>query len=151
MTLMMEILRLLVRTAPADDANDSDFEVLYVDSCFVRTLYCFWLNRFSKKLPLCIFNHVRNRFFAPNPIDKIKITVGKKLYRLGLITIPCKNKVYLVIKSLRYSQWKPRVKLIPRGRKRIPRTCQKPHSRSKTAQKAARGYDPRPDIPGRWI
>ena len=93
MTLTMEILRLLVRTSPVDDASDPVFEVIRIDSCSVRTHYRFRLNPFSIKSPFFL-NNVRNRYFFPNPIDKMKIHVREKLYQIGLVTIPCNNQDY---------------------------------------------------------
>ena len=37
---------------------------------------------------------VRYWFFAPNPMNKIKSHVGKNMYQLGLVTIPCNNQGY---------------------------------------------------------
>ena len=37
---------------------------------------------------------VRNRVFVPNPVDKMKTRVGEKLYRLGIVKIPCNNQGY---------------------------------------------------------
>ena len=51
MTPMMEVIRLLVFTAPVDDNDNPVVEVLRVDICSVKTLYCFRLNPFFIKLP----------------------------------------------------------------------------------------------------
>ena len=95
MTLTMEIISLIVRTAPVDDADYPVFKVLRVDSCSVRTLYHFQFNLFLIKLPFCFYNNVGNQSFFPNPINKMKTRAEKQLYRLGLVTIPCNNHDYL--------------------------------------------------------
>ena len=88
MTLTMEILRLLVRTSPIDDADNPVFDVLHVDICSIRNLYCFWFNPFLIK-SLFLLNNDRNRYSAANPFDKMKSHVGKQLYQLVIVTIPC--------------------------------------------------------------
>ena len=94
MTLTMEIHRLLVCTAPVDGANNLNFEVLHVDSCSVQTIYHFQLNPFLIKSLFCFKNNIRNRYFPPNPTNKMNIHVGKQFFRIGPITITCNNQDY---------------------------------------------------------